>query len=236
MPRRGKEAMTLSTAVFTLAFMPLTRLWMSRAIVGRCRSPAAAPAGRFTRTDAGVLWKEAWRAFAARSGNLPEEPTLGSRLVVRYACWSLALLRALVSRGIDRARAVELVSDVTWLIYVKWGVLLRFRRGRGLTDGFGALPYGAIVPLRFPFNPPGFIAIWRPTDIGVRYDMVRCPLAEYFRQQSAVDLCVVSACGLDFALVQQQGRTLKRDQTPVEGHEHCTFWWTPRRTNGPDLK
>lgn len=216
--------MTRGRMAFALALRPMTHVFASRAIVGRCRSPATPGAGRFARTEVRALVRRAWRIFAARPVDLPTQHTVGGRLLIEYAGFTLALFQALLEHGIERARAIELVSDMTWRLYAIWGVWLRLRRGRGLTARFGDLPSGVTVPLAFPFNPPSFVAIWKRADTGVRYDMVRCPLAEYFRTHGAVDLCVASACDLDFALAEQQGLTLTREQTLAEGHQRCTFW------------
>jgi hypothetical protein len=65
--------------------------------------------------------------------------------------------------GIARTYAIELTSDLTWSFYKKWGALRRFlKRGDPLGD-FKGLSLGDVVPLSFPFNPPGYMARWSPT-------------------------------------------------------------------------
>jgi ubiquinone biosynthesis protein len=216
--------------------MILVKLWTRRAaqhvIVGRCWSRRAQD-GRFTHADAKDLLEDTWRIFEEAAPRLSEQPTIGSRLNVRLACLTLASFQALLRRGTERSYAIEIISDLSWSFYVKWGVIGRLLRGRGITGHFGHLQPGEVVPLLFPFNPPGYIAKWVPTERRVGYDVVRCPVAEYFRGHDAADLCVSSWCNLDFPLAEMLGHKLTREQTLVLGDNRCTFRWTPaapRRT------
>jgi hypothetical protein len=213
-----------------LFFRVVLRYWTHRAarrvIVGRCRSKRAED-GRFTRAEAKELVKDTWRIFEEATSLLPAQPTAGTRLNVRLSCLTLACFEALLRRGIERAYAIEIISDLTWTFYAKWGALGRLLGGRGITTHLGHPEVGDTVPLLFPFNPPGYIAKWVHVEQGVGYDMVRCPVAEYFRNHHAADLCVSSWCNLDFPLGEMLGQKLTRQKTLVLGDDRCTFRWTP---------
>jgi hypothetical protein len=49
--------------------------------------------------------------------NLPPEPTVGSRMNVRLACFTMLFFKALMETGIDGAYAIELVADAVWRVY-----------------------------------------------------------------------------------------------------------------------
>jgi ubiquinone biosynthesis protein len=223
--------MRRSSLFFRILLQPCTRWAALRVLVGRCRSRHAEE-GRFTRAEAKLLIKDAWRIFEEVTPNLPAQPTTGTRLNIRLACLTLACFQALLQRGTERSYAIEIVSDLTWTLYAKWGLLARLLHGRGIISHFGSPKPGETVPLLFPFNPPGYIAKWVPVDHGVGYDVVRCPVAEYFRNQNAADLCVNSWCNLDFPLGELLGQKLTREKTLVLGDDRCTFRWTPAASHG----
>lgn len=218
-----------------LLFRIILRAWTHRAarrvIVGRGRSGSAED-GRFTRADVKNLIKDAWRIFEKAAPSLSKQPTLGTRLNIRLACLTLACFQALLQSGVERRYAIEIVSDLTWRFYAKWGMLGRLLRGRGITTHLGPLKPGDTVPLLFPFNPPGYIAKWVPLEDGVGYDVVRCPVAEYFRKNNAADLCVSSWCNLDFPLGELLRQRLTREKTLVLGDDRCTFRWMPATSSG----
>ena len=61
------------------------------------------------------------------------------------------------------------------------------------------------------------------------FDMVRCPVAEYFRSHDLADLCVQTWCNLDFPLATQWGgATLERTETLAGGGRRCDFRWKSR--------
>jgi hypothetical protein len=59
--------------------------------------------------------------------------------------------------------------------------------------------------LRFPFNAPGYRFEKLPDKTATALNMLRCPVADYFRERSAADLCVGSWCNLDYALAEMWG-------------------------------
>ncbi|MEO9189341.1 MAG: L-2-amino-thiazoline-4-carboxylic acid hydrolase [Acetobacteraceae bacterium] len=79
------------------------------------------------------------------------------------------------------------------------------------------------VSLRFPFNAPGYLIETVAADSGTAFDVVRCPIADYFRGQGAVDLCSASWCNLDYALAELTHEKLARTKTLVRGDDRCDF-------------
>jgi hypothetical protein len=57
----------------------------------------------------------------------------------------------------------------------------------------------------------------------VGLDVRRCSMAEYFRTQGLVHLCVETFCALDFELARSWGARLERTTTLAGGGERCDF-------------
>jgi hypothetical protein len=79
--------------------------------------------GRFTRADVDSLLKTAWGYYAGRVGDLPVEPTIGSRMNVRLACFTMSFFKAALAAGVDRAYAIELIADAAWRVYELWSMI-----------------------------------------------------------------------------------------------------------------
>jgi len=227
--------MSSSSLLLRILFKPWTHRVARRLIVGRCRSNHPED-GRFTHAEVRGLVGDAWRIFDEREPRLAAQPTIGSRLNVKFACLTLAFFHALLKHGLERTYAIQIMSDLTWAFYAKWCGVGRLLGGRGVITHFGQLKTGDVVPLLFPFNPPGYIAKWVPADCGVAYDVVRCPVAELFRNNAAADLCVSSWCNLDFPLGEMLGQKLTREKTLVLGDDRCTFRWIPVAPKSSNLE
>ena len=224
-------------------YEPLTKRAGRRALLGRMRARESPDAGRFTPSDVGALLDAAWRRYDASVVGLPTQPTMGSTMNVRLACFTFSFFEELLAMGTEREYAIELVADATWQVY---------QVGAGLTTAAARLAHGkssalafavnkkadgeAVVHLRFPFNAPGYVIETVPIQNGTAFNVLRCPVAEYFRARGAADLCVASWCNLDFPLGELTHRKLVRTKTLVQGADHCDFRVLPRdplTTAGP---
>ncbi len=215
--------------VVRFAFPPLTRWAARRALVGRSRARRDPSRGRFTRADVQRLVARAWQWYDAQVPRVPTLPTVGSRLNLKLACWTVALFHSLLDAGVDRDEAVDLVADVMWRLFQQWGrvgqVLTRLRpelktRPRHL------LPDGTI-DLGFPFSPPAYVARPISGDGARSFEVVRCPAADYFRAEGLADLGLAAFCDSDYGLSEMQGLTLRRTCTLMAGDDHCDFRWPP---------
>jgi L-2-amino-thiazoline-4-carboxylic acid hydrolase-like protein len=218
-------------------YRPIIRWAARRALVGRNRDRNRSAQGRFTRVEVDRSIDQAWRRFQALAPSLPLEPTVGSRMNVKLAALTISLFQVLLDGGIERAYAIELVSDTIWQVYRKWGRIGQFldrvlpralvKPMRNETDLKRRVRKDGTVVLNFPFNPPGYLAQYVPTKGALGFDMIRCPVAQVFRAQGAADLCWASWCDLDYALGEMQGIRLQRTTTLVEGADRCDFRLIP---------
>ena len=147
---------------------------------------------------------------------------------------TFSFFEELLAAGTERRYAIELVADATWQVYRMWA---RLTSAVGhLTPGKSALAFassktadrGSTVHLRFPFNAPGYVIETVQAEHGTAFDVVHCPVASYFRERGAADLCLASWCNLDFPLSEQTHQKLVRTKTLVQGADHCDFRVPPR--------
>ena len=211
-------------------YRPLAARAARQALVGRNRSRQSPDRARFTRADVDSLLKAAWLRYAKEVGKLPSEPTVGSRMNVRLACFTMSFFNALLAINSDRGYAIELVADAAWRVYRLWSTnalgLASLTPGKTTSLAFDVGNRGdhqGKVSLRFPFNAPGYLIEPVAAQNGTAFDVVRCPIADYFRGQGAVDLCSASWCNLDYALAELTHEKLVRTKTLVRGDDRCDF-------------
>lgn len=213
-----------------LTYRPLTKRAARRVLAGRLRDRLRAEAGRFTRTEVDAVDRCAWLRYATAAPNLPSQPTVGSTMNVRLACFTCSFFEELLARGVERTYAIELVADAAWSIYRTWArlaaVAARLAPGTRSALAFAKnriVNGRAKVSLRFPFNSPGYRIEDVIAEKGTAFDVVHCPVASYFRERDAADLCVASWCSLDYALAEMMHQTLVRTKTLVQGSDCCDF-------------
>jgi len=213
-----------------LLYRPLVKRAARRALIGRVRSRQAPEKARFTRAEVDECLVTAWGYYRERVCNLAPQPTIGSTMNVRLACFTMSFFDALLAKGIERAYAIELIADAAWRVYRQWArialALARLTPRSRLALGFARIENDrrpVSISLRFPFNPPGYLIETIATDGDVAFDVVRCPVASYFRERQAADLCTASWCNLDYALAELTHKTLVRTKTLVSGDDRCDF-------------
>jgi hypothetical protein len=84
-------------------YRPLAARAAHHVLVGRHRVRQSPDRGRFTRADVDDLLKSAWVHYAERVGKLRPEPTVGSRMNVRLACFTMSFFNALLARSVVAA-------------------------------------------------------------------------------------------------------------------------------------
>jgi ubiquinone biosynthesis protein len=209
-----------------LALLPLAVAlkWAAYgAMVGRNRNRERPEEGRFTRADVRRILEHGWHNFRLLAPDIPREATVGNRMNMMLACVTLAMFQALLSEGVDRAYGTELLADAAWRIYRLWGLVPRAIARLRSRDPVERMRLQVNLFLRFPFNPPGYQLTRLPADDGSAFDMHRCPVAEYFREHQAADVCVGTWCNLDYGLAEGWGGRLERTGTLAAGDSACRF-------------
>jgi ubiquinone biosynthesis protein len=226
--------MNLILSTFKFIARPVTKWAAHRALVGRNRSRREPEKGRFTRAEVNSLLNQTWHNFDDLAPDVSKEPTVGSRLNVRLAALTLAFLNSLMVAGIERGYAIELIGDACWNVYRNWGrvghLLTRLSRHDPIKDHIKHVGPDGSWSMSFPFNPPGYLARYAPTKDGIGFDVIRCPIAEYFNMHGATDLAVNTWCMLDYPLAEMLNLSLARTQTLAAGDGRCDFRWWPTDT------
>lgn len=219
----------MNRKMFRIVFEPLSKWAAHRALVGRNRSRQQPEQGRFTTAEVRALLSQTWHTIDEITPSTIQEPTFGSRMNIRLAGLTLAFFQNLTAAGIERQYVIELTSDVCWQVYRWWGyfgrLISRLLRINSIRDQAKRVQADGSWPMSFPFNPPGYRTQYVPIEKGLGFDVVRCPIAEYFRKYGVPDLAVGTWCMLDYALAEMGGLTMVRTRTLAAGDKQCDFRW-----------
>ena len=180
-------------------------------------------------------WAQVWRSTRDWQSRLaPSRPrhSASVNIMMRQMEWNCALYRALTDHGMSQDDAGALVEAIGFDVYqpipaalFKLSRLCSAKRETRVKWIFG-------MKTRYFFSSP-FIHRHLPSKTGVAFDVTRCPLADYFKDQGVPELTPYAACRLDFAAARAYGVDLVRSQTIAEGAEYCDFRWK-FQTSGAD--
>jgi hypothetical protein len=193
---------------------------MRRSIAGTQRADRS-PIGR---AEARAVVRRAWETYAAESERLPQEPTPGSRMLVRLACATLTTERALEDAGVNRDEAHRLVAEINWRLYRPLVHLSAWVARRTSDEPHQRLAGQVRRQLGFPFDDPG----WQHRvhdELG--YDVVRCPIADYLGAHGASEVCTAAFCEQDHRVAMVWRARLRRTTTLADGAERCDFRYEP---------
>lgn len=204
-------------------YLPVINRAARTVLVGRLKDRLNPESGRFTRSETNDFLKRMWQGYGRLALFVPHERTRGSRINVLLACLTLSGFQELLEKGVERNYAIELLADVTWKLYRQWGKVVYFIAKVFTRDPAKRMRTAINLFLRFPFTPPGYIFERLPAADRISLDMLRCPVADYFKAHEMSDLCIESWCNLDFALARMWGGKLRRGKTLAAGCDRCDF-------------
>ncbi len=177
-----------------------------------------------------------WTRYANLRATLPEQETLGARLMLHLSAVTIAAYQALLAAGQSPTRATDLVYDIGWKVYTKMGAVPMALAELISANADAKLRFATETFRRFPFSPPDYsFEDVTTTEPGlVAFNCLRCPVAEYFRSRQLSALCVNTWCNLDYPLARQWGAELRRSGSIAGGAPICDFRWrlqssTPER-------
>ncbi len=179
-------------------------------------------------------WEQVWRSTCSWQSRLaPHRPrhSTSVNLMMRHMEWSCALYQAVKDHGMSQYEARALVEAVAMDDYRPvpdtWSTLSRLRSTKPETR----IKWVLGLVTRYFFSSP-FIHRHLPakTGVAVAFDVTRCPLADYFKEQGVPELTPHAACNIDHCLARAFDVELVRTQTIAEGAEYCDFRWRfPRK-------
>jgi hypothetical protein len=214
-------------ARWDVVLKPVLNWAARRALTGRRRSIRSPEAGRFSRSDVDRILARLWQIHKELAPGIPRERTLGARMNSRLAGATVACYRSLVESGIPEGEAADLIADIGWVVYEKWGQLPRLLSRVLTRDPVRRLALATMLFRRFPFNPPGYVMEDVSAEGLIAFDVRRCPVAEYFSSVGLAEVCVAAWCNQDYALAELWGGRFERGGTLVEGASRCDMRWIP---------
>ena len=207
-----------------LSFSRRCQYAIDRALVGRRWHRALT--AQFDELTADSVMARVWRDYLVRLGAMPPTHGLGAALVGRWTQLSIALYRALVTRGKPPDVARSVLRNLAWEGYRVIGTLawwLAWRPGR---SRLARTREAMRLFRRLYFTAPDFG--WRelpPKPGRAGFDCVQCPIALRFAAEDLSDVAVHSICSLERRLSALWGVRLVRTQTLADGGTHCDFRW-----------
>jgi ubiquinone biosynthesis protein len=181
---------------------------------------------RVEPADADRILADAWREYDALEADLPREPTIGARLLLQSAAFAIALHRALVDAGEHENEATQRVADAMWASFQTSNLPGDLIANVSTRDPLTRARRANAVFEKLFLSPPAYQfeeVLAAPDEVAK--DVVRCPLADYFRAQGMEDLCTAAFCDLDFLMADKWGVALTRTGTLAQGSDRCDFRW-----------
>jgi ubiquinone biosynthesis protein len=192
--------------------------------------------GRHTPREIDAIVEATKERYRSLRPGLPAQETVGGDLMVHLAAFTLAMYRSFQACGYSAEAATSVVYDTAWRAYTRMGDVAWLLSGKLGRDGYPRLEFCLDAFLTFPFSSPAYR--WEHVDVGPEvyaFDMVRCPVADYFRSQGMGELCVNTWCNLDFPLARQWNGELERAETLAGGGPRCDFRWRIRQPSSTEL-
>ena len=174
------------------------------------------------------IMKQVWRRYYELEPSVAVQPTLGAVFTTHAAALILAMHETLLQSGIPATESYLLIYDIGWRIYRQMAEPPLLIASAFTRDPRKRLKLATDLFRSFPFGAPSYE--WREVvspDGAVAFDCVKCPVAEFFANHSASELCVQTVCRLDFPLAETWGGQLERKGTIAAGAQCCDFHWHP---------
>jgi len=176
---------------------------------------------------------QTWKRYYELEPSIDIQPTVGAVFTTHVAAVILALHETLVRHGLSPEESYRLIYQVGWQFYTQMGEPPLLAASAFTRDHRKRLRLATDLFRLFPFGPPSYE--WRdiPTSDGsIAFDCVKCPMAAFFAKHGASELCVQTACKLDFPLAEKWGGHLERSGTLASGASRCDFRWYPSQEPG----
>lgn len=179
---------------------------------------------RFSKEEMGRIVRGALDDYAVEVPLLPDERG-GARMMVHLAALSIGLYRALLAR-VGEAEARRHTANVVWRLFRGLMAVPTAVAALSAPPGAARLRRATDLVRRYPFAAPGYQVVDVPDDgCAVAFDVVRCPVADYFRSRGLAELCAEVFCELDHRLAAEWDAELVRAGTIATGQERCDFRW-----------
>jgi hypothetical protein len=168
---------------------------------------------------------QVWQRTLALQTDLQKQRpqhSLGVNHFLRFMEWDHALYRAALEHGLPQEQASRLIEEINWEVFGS-GIGASFALSRLRSAKLQTRIQWVLDLLFFVLFTKPFRKQTVPSDNSIAFDVVRCPVAEYFQQQGVPELTRVAACNLDHRMAKIWGVKLERSQTIAAGEARCDF-------------
>jgi len=173
-----------------------------------------------------TILAEAWKRYKDIEPEIPVLSQLGPTINLRLAGATLAMFETLLSAGHNQVEALAIFKRISWAIYKKMGDLPLMIASAITSDSHKRMELATQMFRKFPFSSPDYQMVDVPSgENEVRFDVLECPVAKFFRSHDRGELCRETWCELDFPLAKKWGGELERTTTLAEGASRCDFRW-----------
>ncbi|HEX4947009.1 MAG TPA: L-2-amino-thiazoline-4-carboxylic acid hydrolase [Blastocatellia bacterium] len=171
--------------------------------------------------DRARIWQRAISLQAELRKTRPHH-SFGVDHFLRFMEWDNALYRAMQEHGMPPEQSRQMIEEINWEVFGS-GTMTTFMLSRLRSSKLQTRIQWVSDLLFFALFTKPFRKQDVPLDNGIAFDVMRCPVAEYFHQQGIPELTRFAACNLDHRMAQQWGVKLERAQTIAAGDARCDF-------------
>lgn len=171
--------------------------------------------------DSARIWQRAMSLQAELRKTRPHH-SFGVNYFLRFMEWDRVLYRAMQEHGLSPEQARQIIEEINWEVFGS-GTMAAFMLSRLRSSKLQTRIQWISDLLFFALFTRPFRRQAVSYDKGIAFDVVRCPVAEYFRQQGIPELTRYAACNLDHRMAQTWGVALERSQTLAAGDARCDF-------------
>lgn len=176
--------------------------------------------------DVDLALQDAWSIYDDLEQGVKVYDTLGAIFTTHVALTIIAMNRALQKQGLTETKSAEIIFRIGWKFYNRLGEI-PLQIARAFTkDPSKRMKVATDLFRKFPFGEPSYEWADVSSDANtIAFDCHKCPMAEVFKLHDEGDLCVRTACELDFPLAKKWGGQLSRKSTIAGGASLCNFRW-----------
>lgn len=171
---------------------------------------------------------ETWWEYETLKETVPLEKTFGANLMLRLSALCIAFHGALRKMGLTEESALKRTKEASRVIHHKMDKIPRRLVSLGLGDASTCLKREVGFLRRFPFSGPSYgiesVPVTEKGDI-VAFNVLRCPVAEFFKARNLSQVCRETFCHYDFHVANTWNAVLERKGTLAEGADKCDFRW-----------
>lgn len=176
---------------------------------------------RYTEDEVAILLKD-MDYFSKSLANTSSKLSLGVRLLLAYMKKDIALYKAMIKNDIESEVAQKHIEEIGWAIF-KDICIISYK----LTRLIGANPKHRLRRVNdllwFSFFTKPFQRTKKDEEADVGFDVVRCPLTNFFIENECSGLTPFAACNMDYRLAELWHSDLNRTQTIASGGDFCDF-------------